>query len=207
MTMARAQLASAVRRYLMEAADAFKSDGVDDGSEFDAVLDAAAADLSRYKARTLVGSVTLVAEKSDYPAPVDMIYAKQSLWGKQQRRTRARWGKNYPGVLPKLQLISDGLLMITPAPSSAQIASLGSEYKFFYAAFHRIGETAAETTVPESDRHLLILRAVVEALRWLAVNNINKPVRLRDGISQGPRNGTPAALAEQLMKEFERQAK
>jgi hypothetical protein len=110
-------------------------------------------------------------------------------------------------VLPKVRFteVAAGSykLSLEPSPSAAQIAVLGSDFRYYYFARHLIDVAdAAKTTVLASERHLLLLRAQAEAMREMAMRNIAKPVALRDGISSGPRNGTPAALHAALLAEF-----
>ncbi|UUZ68084.1 hypothetical protein LP416_27855 [Polaromonas sp. P2-4] len=93
-------------------------------------------------------------------------------------------------------------LMFDPAPTAAMLAVLGSAFKFWFFAQHAIDATASLTTISQQDRGLLILRAQVEAMRELSIRNAGKPVQMRDGFSGQPRNSTPAALADMLMRTF-----
>ena len=66
-----------------------------------------------------------------------------------------------------------------------------------------MADAAAQTTVPEHSRSLLLLRAQAEACRELALRNVSKPVTMRDAVGSQPRNGTPSALYQMLLAEFE----
>ena len=168
-------------------------------------LNVAARDIARFRPRTMLGSITVEADVIAYAAPGDMVMPKRSIWGQNERQRFRQYESGYPGKLPRLSLVGDEV-HLSPAPSSAQIAKLGSTYKFYYFAAHQIGATAAETTVRESDRALLILRAQAEAMREMSIHQANKPVKVAQGTNAQPREGTPAFLYKALLEEFERVA-
>lgn len=203
--MTRAELAEDLKASLQDAADVFNAP---DGADFLRFLDKAALDFYRVRPRTLLGELTLVADQFAYEAPDDLLAYKSALWGSDRRIQP--WEKHWPGRLPDVYLCEDGgvhELHFLPAPTAQQIAVLGSTYKYWYFASHQIGDTEAETTILSGQRGLLLLRAQAEAMREMAMRNIGKPVQMRDGVSSGPRNGTPAALYAALMKEFEEAAR
>lgn len=205
-TMSQADLVADLKGMLMDAANKFT-----DASDLDLIrcLDNAARDLGRFRPRTLSGSVTLVADQNNYAAPADYLRFKFSYWGLAERNTYQPWQGKFPQRLPSVQTIegASGLeLMLLPAPTAQQITDLGSTYRFLYFAGHVIGADAANTSVQLGDRHLLLLRAVAEALFNLAANGITKPVQLGPGVGSMPKNGSPGALAEQALKDFERLA-
>lgn len=199
--MSMADLKSALSASLKEAVSSKFTD-----PDFERHLKLAALDLGRKRERTLVGSVTLVADQAEYAAPADLLRPKMGLWGRAQRNTGRHWEGGFLRRLPMLRKVELGgavMLSLDPAPSADEIAMLGSDYRFYYYAGHVISETAAKTSVHEADRGLLLLRAQAEALKELAARHATKPVQLRDGMGQGSSNGTPAALFKQLMDMFE----
>lgn len=201
-TMSRADLLADYKASLQDANKVFTA--IND-ADFSRHLDAAALDMVRVRPRTLLGTITLVAEQYNYAAPADFLTYKSDLWSVSARRI-SPWEKSYPGRLPDVVSAVNGTtreLHFLPAPTAAQIASLGSSFKYYYFAAHSIGAQAADTTILPGDRALLLVRAQAEAMKEMAMRNIGKPVQLRDGISQGPRNGTPQHLFEVLMKLFE----
>jgi hypothetical protein len=203
--MSRAELAADLKASLQDAADVFNAP---DGADFVRFLDKAALDFYRVRSRTLLGELTLVADQFAYDAPADMLAYKSALWGAERRIQP--WEKHYPGRLPDVYLSEESgerKLHFLPAPTAQQIAVLGSTFKYWYFAAHQIGEDAADTTILSGQRGLLLLRAQAEAMREMAMRNIAKPVSMRDGVSNGPRNGTPAALYAALMQEFEEAAR
>jgi hypothetical protein len=153
--------------------------------------------------RTLLASLALVADQPLYDAPADLVAVKVSDWGTAQLH-RDPW--NMPrGPLPSLrriELAGVAKLQLTPSPSAAQIAAFGATYNLYYQASHLIPD-AGDTPITAREIDLLLLRAKAEAMRELAIRNHSKPVTLRDGggLSQ-PRNGTPAALYEAFLREF-----
>ncbi len=201
-TMTRADLRADLKASLHDSASVLA-----DPEDFDRCLDVAAEEMGAVGgssgSRTLAATLTLVAGQSEYAAPEGFLRFKMALWGTS---TPVKpWDRAYPGRLPDVAAC-DAVLVLTPAPTAEQIALLGSAYRFFYFAAHTVSDTAGETTLPASNRSLLLLRAQAECCRELALRNITKPVALRDGISSGPRNGTPAALYRQLLDEFEARA-
>lgn len=204
-TMSQADLVADLKSILNDSQDKFT-----DPDDFQRHLDIAARDLARVRSRTLLGELDLVAEQSEYAAPADMLQPKFPLWGTTERRSRQPWESNWPGRLPVLTLAEvDGVLVLylNPAPSAAQIADLGATYKYWYFAAHSIGALAADTTVRAVDRPLLLIRAAAQSLTELAHHNVAKPVQLgSSGVGSMPKNGTPSALAEGLLKLFERMA-
>ncbi|MEY2634048.1 MAG: hypothetical protein RIR00_2702 [Pseudomonadota bacterium] len=192
-----------------------KASLLDSGDKFTAAADAdfkrhvgaAVSDLARVRPRTVVGSVTLTADESWYAAPADLVATKFSRWGEWAKRDYNYWDALYPKCLPKLAARERNgatMLELSPAPTAQQIAAYGSAYEYFYLGSHSLTDVAS--TVADADRGLLLLRAQAEAMKELAHRGVGKPVALRDGMSITPRNGTPAGLFDQLMREFEKQA-
>ncbi len=204
-SMSLADLVADLKASLNDAAEVFVA--ANDG-DFSRHLDLAALDFARVRPRTLVGELLLVADQADYAAPADFHGFKCHLWGEKGRGVKP-WEKAWPGQLPRVYAGEIGgalKLYLDPTPTAHQIALLGTGFKYFYFARHAIAADAADTTIREGDRGLLILRAQAEAMKELAARNVGKPVSMRDGITNGPRNGTPAALYQGLMDLFERAA-
>lgn len=174
-------------------------------ADFKRFLAQALGDMQVKRPITKLGSVTLAPGEPSYAlAAADFARLKFDLW-RDPAKLGKPWSPGYAGPLPKLCAHWDGAgwsLAFDPAPNERLIGLLGAECKFWYFAKHQIGAEAAATTVNPQDRGLLLLRAQVEAMRELAVRNTNKPVQLRDGLSGTPRNSTPAALHEVLMRLF-----
>lgn len=198
-TLSLADLIADLKAMLMDAASKFTAAN---DADFERHLTIAALDLARKRPRTMLGTVTLQADVTDYAAPADMRMVKNSMWGVTEQRHR--WKSTFPGILPRPSLVG-GMLHLMPAPTAEQIAQLGSSYKFYYFANYVIGSDAANTTINAGDRHLLLIRAAAEAMQELAANNYTKPVQLGSGSSgvSMPKNGTAASLAGQLLQLFE----
>lgn len=170
-----------------------------DPADFDRCLAVALAHLAEVLPRTLAATLTLSAGVSEYAVPADYLRFKMALWGRAN--TVQPWDKAHPGRLPDIYHVEDVLLMV-PAPSARQIGLLGSDYRFYYFAGYTLDETvAANTTLPESLRGLLLLRAQAECCKELAMRNVSKPVTMRDAGGQ-PKNGTPSHLYKVLLDEF-----
>ncbi len=199
--MSRPDLAADLSASLHDALDVFADPG-----DMDRLLDAAALDFSRHRARTLLGSMTVEVGRMDYPAPANLYLFKSSLWGIAPVARAKPWERQWPGPLPDVH-VADGVsgreLHLTPAPTQLQLMTLGTEFRYYYFGQHVIGDTAADTTLAAGDRFLLLLRAQAEAMREMTMRNINKPVTMRDGLHSSPRNMTPAALHIVMMREWE----
>lgn len=196
-TMDRAALVADLKASLMDAAPLFAADDTD----FIRHLEASALAFGPFRASCEVGQITLVAEVDTYPAPADLWRFTSALWG----TTRSQpWERAWPGRLPTVREVP-GSLVLVPAPTAHQIQVLGSTYRFFYTARPVIGTNAADTTVAEGDRALLIQRAQVEAMRELAMRDSVRPVQMRDGFSGQARTGTPGWIAQSLLDDFNRQ--
>lgn len=201
-TMSQADLVVDLKESLQDAAKLFVATN---DADFIRHLTVAALDMARKRPRTLLGTFTLEADQDNYAAPADFVSFKSDLWGIGARKYQP-WDANYPGRLPDVSVAGDvgaQVIYLSPAPTAFQIGVLGSAYKFYYYAAHSISATAASTTIKAADRGLLLLRAQAEAMKEMAMRNIGKPVSMRDGLSQGPRNGTPSFLFETLMQQFE----
>lgn len=205
-TMSQADLVADLKASLQDAADVFTAAS---DADFVRHLDMAAADMGRFRRRTLLAALTLEADVALYAAPADLASIKSHLWGIAPRAAHKPWEKTHPGRLPDASVgEADGVQVIclTPPPSAFQIAALGSEFRYYYFARHQIGAAAADTTIKPADRGLLLLRAQAESMKEMAMRNIKKPVQMRDGLASAPKNGTPASLFQALMVQFELEA-
>lgn len=200
-SMSRADLVADLTASLHDAADVFT-----DAGAMARLLDVAALDFSRHRARTLLGTLTAEVGRMDYPAPADLYAFKSSLWGIAPAVRAKPWERNYPGPLPDVRAVDGATgreLHLTPAPTQQHLSALGAEFRFYYFGKQVIGDTAAETTLRDGDRHLLLLRAQAEAMREMSIRNSGKPARMNDGLHSSPRNMTPAALHAEMMREWE----
>lgn len=204
--MKESELVLELKNSLNDAAkDAFTSEA-NDGA-FKRHLEYAALDLGRVRPYRLNAELTLEAGVALYDAPADFLRFVYTSWG--VGCAVQPWDDNYPGRRPDVRSIYTATgqqLQLVPAPSALQIEVYGAAMPYIYQAGHIISDVDGETTVREGDKGLLILRAQAEAMKEMAARNIKKPVQLRDGLGSSPRNGTPAAVYEQLMKAFESQA-
>lgn len=207
-SMSKADLIADLRGMLDKSADKFALDG---DAPWERHLTLAALDLGRFRRRTLADTLTLVADQANYAAPAALLNFKVTTWGDKARRTRKPWDANWPGPPPRVSVAEAGdgslELWLDPAPTAAQISDLGGAFAYFFWAGHVIGDTAAQTSVRPGDRHLLLMRAMGAALTELANKGVMTPVRLGDGVGAMPKNGTPAALADQAIKLFETMAR
>lgn len=202
-SMSQNDLVADLKASLFDAASVFEAEG---DAELKRFLAQALPDLQVKRPLTKLGTLTLVAGTAAYPVEAaDFAALKFDLW-RNPAKLGKPWDPCYGAPLPRLEAVrgADGgwQLLFDPAPSAAQIAVLGTACAFYYFATHAIGETAEATTVAVQDRGLLLLRAQAEAMLALAMRNAGKPVQMRDGLSGTPRNSTPAALRETLLRAF-----
>jgi hypothetical protein len=201
-TMSEADLVADLKTSLFNSASVFDAAG---DADFKRFLQQALPDMQYKRPVTKLGTVTLVASQASYAiAEPDFAALKHDLW-RDTTKMGKPWSPGWPGPLPRLCADWSGTawsLVFDPAPTCTQISTLGGECKFYYFAKHAIGANAQDTTVNAQDRGLLLLRAQAEAMLALGMRNAGKPVQMRDGLSGTPRNSTPAALHEVLMRLF-----
>lgn len=202
--MSRDSILADYKASLLDSAERFTAPA---NGDFNRHLDAAVVDLSRLHQRILKDSITLTTADDEYPAPAGLRRVTRTLWGRNHNRAARYWDSNFVQSLPTLRAIesaSGRVLQLSRLVTASELAEIGAECPYFYEAAHVIGADAVDTSVPDYDRPLLILRAQVEAMKELAMRGVGKPVALRDGVSNTPRNAHPAALADFLMQQFER---
>lgn len=206
-TMSKEDLVASLKASLHDAASVFLGEGAELDTQFERFLLQALPDMQLKRPATRLGSVTIAANFPRFAVGVDntgFAAFKTYLWG--DGCTIKPWEAHYPGALPRVTATFDEQqwwLNFDPAPTARQISAHGSQFDFWFFAEHAIGTLAADTTINQQDRGLLLLRAQVEAMRELSIRNAAKPVTLRDGYSGQPRNSTAAALYTELLKQFE----
>lgn len=207
-TMALQDLQDDLKASLHDAASLFADD---DYAALARLLREALPDLALKRPRTLVGQVTLVADTGQYALTAYPLFAayKTHLWERRSSAACKPWEPGYPGALPRVTAVQDGSgggagwsLCFEPAPTDAHVSAMGATFRFYYFAQHVLDVSAANCTVALADRGLLLLRAQGQAMREVVLHAANKPVQLRDGLSGTPRNSTPAALHEMLLRLF-----
>ena len=207
MSFKRTDLVKELQASLHDSVTVFQNEEKD--GAFNRFLDLALPDLSRFRPYRVKQSITLIADQPDYAAPAGMIAFIAPLYGEKERQDRKPWDVNYPKT-PTVKVLGGvngaKTLLLVPAPTAAMITDLGSTFEFRCSVQHVIDDAANNTTIQQEDKALLILRAQAEAMKEMAMRNIKKPVQLNDGLNSITRNGTPAALYDQLMKAFERAA-
>ena len=203
--MSKADLVASLKDSLHDAAKVFAVDGAEPDAAFERFLAQALPDMQTKCPATRLGSVQLTANFPRYSLGNVAGFAafKAQVWG--DARPYKPWEPSYPGILPRVMASHEAgqwWLEFDPAPTARHLAAYGSKFDFWYFGQHSIGALATDTTVALQHRGLLLLRAQVEAMRELSIRNAAKPVQLRDGFTGAPRNSTPIALAESLMRAF-----
>lgn len=202
--MNRGDIESALHDLLMDSAVKFD---IDDLTLF---INSALTDLSRVRPLKIYGELALVADQSFYDAPADLIKPLYSDWGKTEQHSHKPWDSNWIGYLPGINLVvQSGVrkLLLSPSPSAEQINIIGSTYTYFYSSTYVLEDTDAASNVPDALRETLLVRALAAAMFALANRGITKPVVVgKAGIGGMPKNGSPAYLAEEYLKLFERMA-
>lgn len=203
MSMALASLVADLKASLNDSAAVFRAPA---DADFERFLNAALPDMQFKRPITLMGSVSLQEGVGRYAMPVsDFAAWKTHAWAAGQVPSSKPWEPYQPGPVPRVCATYDGSawwVELDPAPTLLQVVAWGRELPFWYFKRHELGAAAEDTTVNPLDRSLLLLRAQAEAVRELAMRNYSKPVQMRDGLSGMPRNATPMALHEVLMKLF-----
>jgi hypothetical protein len=171
-----------------------------DDADFVRHLQNAATRLASKCLRWVSGTLSLTAAVADYPAPLDLLGAPTTDWGRQH--FRQPWDDDYLGHSPLLLPVTvadEPMLRLVPGPTSAQIAAWGDTLTYRYLASHQI--TAELVTFGDLQRPLVLLAALIEAMRELATDTT--VVQLQKGLAGLPTAGTPAYLYEKLRLELE----
>jgi hypothetical protein len=201
-TMSEADLVADLEVSLYDAKSVFTTP---DKGDFKRFLAQALLDMQFKRPVTRLGSLTLVAGEGRYEvAEADFAALKTDLWREPSRLPKP-WEATYPGALPRVSAVREvdaWFIQFEPAPTALHLSALGDAFKFYYFATHTLGVLEADTTINPQDRGLLLVRAQAEAMLAMSMRNAGKPVQMRDGLSGTPRNSTPAALHELLMKLF-----
>lgn len=206
MSFARADFITDFKASLNDAAAVFTAA---DDADFERHLNNALEVFSMYVPLRADESITIESGKSLYDAPAGFLGLCSVTYGETEMKTRKPYDHNYPRWLPRARVVQDPadhsyMLSLSPVPDNNLINWCGSDFTFICRKIHKVEAEAENTTVQAEHRGVLMLRCQVEALRELAMRNSKKPFTARDGVSQAPRNGTPAALADQLNREFEK---
>lgn len=198
----RAELALALQASLQDSAKAFG----DDAAVFGRCVDTALQAYTRLRPHRLRVGVSWRFGGPNHAVPPNTLRVAALQWTDP---VIAQWmgaGNLAPPPPPQAEIIdtNTGLQLHLSAPLHGKAPSAGTVYVTLHAphVLATNAEDTTESTVPESDADLLLLRAQVEALRELSNRGITKPVALRDGYSQGAANGTPAALYERMLAEW-----
>lgn len=172
------------------------------------VVEVALSDFSRYRPHTRVATFSLMTNQMLYLAPIDLIRIRTVLYG-QNQRAKQPWESGYPRNLPRLSVIEDEenqkWVQLSHYPLESVVMNCGRDVSYTYYASRKIVNGAISVDI--QDEPLLLLRCMAEAVKYIAVHQLNKTVSVRNSIGGEAKNGTPAAIHEQLMAQFERQVK
>lgn len=167
-------------------------------------LDAALSALSEVRPQCKITLLNLVADRSIYPCPDDLLKVNKCLYGLNVKNSQNPWDDWYVGCLPHWHVFKNNnnqrVLFANPAPTTLQLTIIGPECEIIYCAGHVLADD--ECSLNKDEIGLLILRAQAEAMREISMKNTTQSYQLREGISSTPQNGTPAYLYKTLMEEF-----
>ncbi|WP_164491423.1 hypothetical protein [Vibrio mediterranei] len=170
------------------------------------IIEVALADLSRYRPQIKIATFTLMSNQLLYKAPVGLIRVRNVLYG-QSQRAKQPWETGYPRNLPRLSVIDDDSdtkwIQLSHFPADSVVMSCGRDFSYTYYACRKIVNETINIDV--QDEPLLLLRCMAEAVKYIAIHQLSKTVSVRNSIGGEAKNGTPAAVHEQLMTLFERQ--
>lgn len=170
-------------------------------NDFKRHITTAARDLSDKRPRYRDASIELIADQEAYTAPDDLYMFLRTSWGDKERYEQKPWQKNFIDRLP--QVYSDRRqIIVRPAPTQYLINRISSTMTYTYVAYHCLNEV--ESTINDSDHGVLMLRALIVAIRELAALNITKPITLNRGQTPAEPDSTPQAVLGRLNAEWNR---
>jgi hypothetical protein len=159
----------------------------------------AARRLDGKRPRQRMSMLAVTVGEVDYPAAAGSLAILAHEWGIGS--VRQPWDSDFMGIPPLIRQLDsdDGLRWrLSAAPTANQITAWGPTIPVRYQAAHEIGED--RVTPPDSDRSLVLLAALIEAMRDLSTETA--VVQLHKGLTGLPTAGTPAYLYERLLQEF-----
>lgn len=186
----KAQLGKAVERF--RAAD---------DADYIRHLALAAHRMNHKHPRVRMSMLPVTAGVVDYPAAAGSIAIIAHEWGIGARHHP--WDDDFVGFAPWIRQVEgdDGpRWRLSNLPTANQIVAWGPTIPVRYQAAHEISATVI--TAQDSDRALVLLAALIEAMRDLSTETT--VVQLHKGLTGLPTAGTPAYLYERLLTEFER---
>lgn len=198
--MRLSNLRTDLRLALMNSSEAF------DDSTLDRILTTAAEAMAQK--RPLIGqdTLTVAAGTELYTAPAGVLQVLGDSWSDRDIED-CPW--NYPFTLPSITHQHDPddvgafVWRITPIPTAEHLYVLGPMLTVRFNQPHSVSDTLGETTLRPADRELLLLRAVAECAKYLAVRQTSKAMDVRPGMGANvPRNSTPLAVFDTLMKHW-----
>ncbi|MEI8634722.1 hypothetical protein P4S72_27155 [Vibrio sp. PP-XX7] len=172
------------------------------------LIEVALSDFNRYRPAVRVATFSLMTNWLSYLAPTGIIRIRTVFYG-QQQRSQPCWSHGYPRRLPRLSLVDgeDGQrrIQLSHFPDESVLMYCGRDVSYTYYA-NRVIENDA-VTIQTEDQALLLLRCLAEAVKYIMIHQLNKTVSVRNSIGGEAKNGTPAAVHEQLMNQFEKQVR
>lgn len=195
--MVYADLLAAHKAQLGKVADRFDAPA---DADFARHLKNAARRMTVKFPRWMTATLTPVVGTSEYPAPADIHGVPISDWGRGC--VGLPWDDDFAGYPPLLILLHDAdgpILRLSQAPTAAMLAAWGSTLPYRYLAANEI--TATRVTLPDAAEPLVLLAALIEAMRELATDTT--VIQFQRGLASIPTVGTPAHLYERLTMEFD----
>ena len=202
-SMSLSSLTNDIRLSLLDSASIFDSaDSQEQQKNYSRLITAAVADMYQVRPRSMPIAIDLVADVSSYSVPDNMCGFKYAEWGYASRQAKKPWDPNYSRTLPVVtfQPGETNVLTFSPAPSANDIGLYGSVFSCWMYVSHHWSEDGT-TSILLSDRELLLFRVVIEAVKSIALRNLNRSGQVKVGIG-GSRQGEPSVIYQNMLREF-----
>ena len=150
---------------------------------------------------TATASLILIANKSAYPLPADLVRYLGTYWG--EHPPFKPWDESYHGPLPRIYQQRNHLapyLVFSPAPTCQHLGVYGDQFEYWYSIAHVL--TDSECTIPAQEYDRFITRALASLMRDLIASNVTEPVQLHHGMGSIPNGATPLAAFGALMQAY-----
>lgn len=167
-------------------------------------LDQARRMLAEKHPRILPGAWTVQAGMGSSSAPAGFLGLHRLTWG--LGCTAQPWEPGYPGPVPRLRSLMDPsgggyMLWLEPAPTALQIAVWGASVTYEYRALHVLADDDTHT-LPDAEAPVLLLAALIVAMRELATRGTVDPVQMHRGVGSTASAQTPAEVLRLLQDEW-----